>query len=846
MTKFSAVSLLCIVVFCGTSTATAITIISGTDGNGNALPHMGLDPLTNYISASSSTESAAIAWINRSNPANEPLDLIGSEASQTISTASVSDTWAEFYYEFSLPSEMTAPVLSLQLAVDDEAKVYLNGNQLGGIYTHVFDPATHTIIEDNASLFNIGGNNVLKFHVINANTLQPWKDIGYGRAGSHDWMAIEFEGTVYAAQGGLVAHYKLDGIAGPVLDDHGSNDGTNVGAARGESGLVGNAFGFETPGYVNLPTGLLTLSDHSSVSLWIRVTESLPHSIIIDLRGDIDAVALIRNGRLEITGGNGFGQVPLNSWHHIAMTDDGSITRVYQDGVSMGGAGVTHFNPGHPQNRIGAGSDTPDNYFEGKIDDVMIWDHALTAADIAALYQVPGVIPPSDDPLPEPVCDDPLPLAPAPEGLVFITHGWKPPGYKPWVDNMKAAVEATIASDGVPGDWDVYGCKWDGGWSASPESALIQGSFLGWEIGKQIKDAGYSKVHFIGHSAGSWLTQNAINRMRSEGSSATIHATFLDAFTPWNLGTGPNGLGFQTDYAEHFVDTIPTGLGFGLLPYGGIDPTNGRLDAAHNITITDVVGPPGSFGGHPWPHEWYENTIITPDGPDAVNGWGFNKSQEIGDPINHSDSGNPPTYPKGETTSIGLLISLEQWVAQALIVAEAIDWAAQEISGALITAGDIVVDAALNSLTFSIPIIASRSAVAGTEPPGPSWATSLIESDTPFSVVTFDYEFLSGSGGVLSAHFEGEVIFTAYQDLLPPGPHSATITLTNLYPAGSYSLAFRLDSDGASATDVTVSGVQFEVAPVVVVPALPTILAMVLAMALLGTGLTFAARRSRA
>ena len=193
MKKITFVLLLVIVTFCGTSTADIINIISGTDGNGNALPHMGSDSLTDYISASSSTKSAAIAWINRSDPANEPLNILGSEASQTISSGSLSDTWAEFYYEFTVPSEMVDPLMSLQFFVDDEAKVYLNDNQLGDIYTHI---GVHTIVEDNASLFNIGSINVLKFHVINANNLQSWTDSGYERAGSHDWMAIEFEGTV--------------------------------------------------------------------------------------------------------------------------------------------------------------------------------------------------------------------------------------------------------------------------------------------------------------------------------------------------------------------------------------------------------------------------------------------------------------------------------------------------------------------------------------------------------------------------------------------------------------------------------------------------------------------------
>ena len=43
------------------------------------------------------------------------------------------------------------------------------------------------------------------------------------------------------------------------------------------------------------------------------------------------------------------------------------------------------------------------------------------------------------------------------------------------------------------------------------------------------------------------------------------------------------------------------------------------------------------------------------DGPDAVAGWGFGRSQEIGVPIDHA------AYPLGGVTSIGWVPSLEPW-----------------------------------------------------------------------------------------------------------------------------------------------------------------------------------------
>jgi hypothetical protein len=167
------------------------------------------------------------------------------------------------------------------------------------------------------------------------------------------------------------------------------------------------------------------------------------------------------------------------------------------------------------------------------------------------------------------------------------------------------------------------------------------------------------------------------------------------------------------------------------------------------------------------------------------------------------------------------------------------DWIAQSTSGAWITAGEIVIDGAANSLIFSIPLLASASGVsdASLSSTNPSWSATLAEADDTFNILSFEYEFVSGSGGVLSAHFDGEIVFTAYQDQLPPGPLSATITLGPSYLAGSYSLAFRLDSGGITPTEVKVSGVQFE-APTAVefVPAMSGFFTVLLVVGVMFVG----------
>lgn len=86
-------------------------------------------------------------------------------------------------------------------------------------------------------------------------------------------------------------------------------------------------------------------------------------------------------------------QVPLNSWTHIAVSHSGGVAKIYVNGVAQS----TTVSNG-PPSLVPAGSATPlyigkradGPVFSGKIDDVRIYNNALTAAQIRQLAtQVP-------------------------------------------------------------------------------------------------------------------------------------------------------------------------------------------------------------------------------------------------------------------------------------------------------------------------------------------------------------------------------------------------------------------------------------------------------------------------
>ncbi|MDP2668785.1 MAG: LamG domain-containing protein [bacterium] len=122
-------------------------------------------------------------------------------------------------------------------------------------------------------------------------------------------------------------------------------------------------------------------SDSPYDGVWVQMETN--HSITFAIDGTPGTKS--RNIRSTATPG-------LNTWHHIVATYDGSDTigglKLYVNGVS-GYTTVGDTGSGTITNRswrIGAAQDPIGNYFKGKIDEVRIYNRALSAAEISQLY----------------------------------------------------------------------------------------------------------------------------------------------------------------------------------------------------------------------------------------------------------------------------------------------------------------------------------------------------------------------------------------------------------------------------------------------------------------------------
>jgi parallel beta-helix repeat protein len=196
---------------------------------------------------------------------------------------------------------------------------------------------------------------------------------------------------------GPVAHWKLDEGSGAIAyDSAGTNDGTISGAVW-TTGLLGGALDFDgVDDYVEFASVAALQGDSLTALAWIRVDEfaGLWNPVLTqnDSNGN-GYYFYIVNDRpsFYIVNGAAFVQVVstetinADKWYHVAGTNDGTNLKLYVDGQledSKTSSGYTGFN----SNAYIGFEPTSMLYYKGLIDDVRVYDRALTTVEIEGLY----------------------------------------------------------------------------------------------------------------------------------------------------------------------------------------------------------------------------------------------------------------------------------------------------------------------------------------------------------------------------------------------------------------------------------------------------------------------------
>jgi len=212
----------------------------------------------------------------------------------------------------------------------------------------------------------------------------------------------------------LIAHWKLDEQTGTsIADSAGTNTGTWAGTggqgitsvpAPNGTGLLfdGSGDAITVPDSASLDVTAVTISTwvnidvgHVGSCYLVAKMQTLgsqeAYRVLIESDGRI--AFMVSDDGAPKTAEDSVGVLSYGVWHHVAATYSLGTYIIYVNGVAVpsdgNGASTGTINVGTGRFDIGArpaGTGVESVFFDGSIDDVRIYDTALTASEILALY----------------------------------------------------------------------------------------------------------------------------------------------------------------------------------------------------------------------------------------------------------------------------------------------------------------------------------------------------------------------------------------------------------------------------------------------------------------------------
>ena len=219
-------------------------------------------------------------------------------------------------------------------------------------------------------------------------------------AGNQTTSALVSVTVSNTAPPGLVASLGFnEGSGATVLDTSGrSNHGTITNATWSAAGKFGAALSFNgTSSWVTVPdASTLDLTNGMTLEAWVKPTalSGWRTTLLKESAGGL-AYGLYANDNtpnpaitVQIAGVDrsavGTSQLPVNTWTHLAATYDGAQVRLYVNGVQAGSRAQTgNMVVSTGPLRVG-GNAVWTEFFAGLIDEVRVYNRALSAAEIQA------------------------------------------------------------------------------------------------------------------------------------------------------------------------------------------------------------------------------------------------------------------------------------------------------------------------------------------------------------------------------------------------------------------------------------------------------------------------------
>jgi Concanavalin A-like lectin/glucanases superfamily/Putative Ig domain len=201
----------------------------------------------------------------------------------------------------------------------------------------------------------------------------------------------------------LVAHLTFDDGTANDSSGYGNNGILNGGATIVTDAERGKVLSLDgTSGYVDLGNAAslnLSSSSQATITAWVNVAVTTNHNTILSKGEWKEAYSLLAKGdtsppNLLWTGNDtsvfSADPVPLNTWTHVAVTINGDLTSFYINGQL---SGETNQDRGNPidqtatdvcigREQYSGSMPTGRWFFNGEMDDVRIYNKALTRSEI--------------------------------------------------------------------------------------------------------------------------------------------------------------------------------------------------------------------------------------------------------------------------------------------------------------------------------------------------------------------------------------------------------------------------------------------------------------------------------
>lgn len=245
-----------------------------------------------------------------------------------------------------------------------------------------------------------------------------WDDMWVKLVPTSYWYKVKFEyrceTEVIYAQGiadnryipGMVSYWKFDEWFGTTAADSADLNPGAVSGATWTTGKVNGALDFDgTDDYVEvLDSANLRITDEITIEAWIKpdtiatgdyytiVSKYIGQGYYLRIWGDTSARAYVQfMAKDGLQTDTPIIQTGADNWYHIAGTYDGTVLKIYVNGILVKSYAVLFPGPipstaGFPLG-IGAWSSTHGWPFDGIIDEVAIYNRALTKTEIQQHYQ---------------------------------------------------------------------------------------------------------------------------------------------------------------------------------------------------------------------------------------------------------------------------------------------------------------------------------------------------------------------------------------------------------------------------------------------------------------------------